>query len=311
MVAHDEASESLGDRDGESGGVTGTTRPVEGTVTWRQLWAETAETLGDRAAARWVCEAAGSFDGDELLRCLDEPATERMVAHLDAMVARHRAGEPLQYALGRWAFRHLDVMVDERVLIPRPETEIVVEVALALVGRRPVLAVDLGTGSGVIGLSLAAELPLVGTTVWLTDVSNDALDVARANLTGVGRSAANVRIAEGSWFDALPTELQGRLDLVVSNPPYIAVGDPDVEASVRDWEPHVALFAGDDGLAAYREIVGAAPSWLAPGGWLVLEIGCTQAEAVTALAHDAGFTDVTVHPDLADLPRAVSARTPL
>lgn len=309
MATHDQTGESGGRASGEA--AASTARPLDGTVTWRQLWAETTEVLGDRAAARWVCEAAGSFDDDELLRCLDDPATERMVAHLDAMVARHVAGEPLQYALGRWAFRHLDVMVDRRVLIPRPETEIVVEVALSLVGRRPVLAADLGTGSGVIGLSLAAELPLGGTTVWLTDVSSDALDVARANLAGLGRSAANVRVAEGSWFDALPDDLQGRLDLVVSNPPYIAVDDPEVEHSVREWEPHVALFAGADGLTAYREIAAGAPQWLTPGGWLVLEIGHTQSEAVAELLRHAGFVDVTVHPDLAGHPRVLTARTPL
>ncbi len=175
--------------------------------------------LEDRAAARWLCEEAGSFDGDELLTALDEPATQRMVAHLDAMVARYRSGEPLQYALGRWAFRRLDVMVDRRVLIPRPETEVLVEVALAALDRRAATLVDLGTGSGAIGLALASELPLTGTTVWLTDVSTDALDVARANLAGIGRAAANVRVAEGEWFDALPEDLRGTLDLVVSNPP--------------------------------------------------------------------------------------------
>jgi release factor glutamine methyltransferase len=307
MTAHDQTDESSGESDG--GAATASGRPVDETVTWRQLWAETTEVLDDRSAARWLCEAAGSFDDDELLRCLDEPATERMVAHLDAMVARHRAGEPLQYALGRWAFRHLDVMVDRRVLIPRPETEIVVETALSLVGRRPVLAADLGTGSGVIGLSLAAELPR-GTTVWLTDVSSDALDVARANLAGLGRAAANVRVAEGSWFDALPDEVQGRLDLVVSNPPYIAVDDAEVEDAVRDWEPHVALFAGADGLDAYREIAVAAPRWLAPGGWLVLEIGHTQSEVVADLLRDAGLADVAVHPDLAGHPRVATARAP-
>jgi release factor glutamine methyltransferase len=299
------------DPTGDDTAATAPDRASGDTVTWRQLWAETTALLDDRSAARWVCEAAGSFDDDELLRCLDEPATERMVAHLDAMVARHRAGEPLQYALGRWAFRRLDVMVDHRVLIPRPETEIVVETALSLVGRRPVLAADLGTGSGVIGLSLAAELPLTGTTVWLTDVSVDALDVARANLAGIGRAAANVRVAEGSWFDALPAEVEGRLDLVVSNPPYIAVDDPEVEPSVREWEPHLALFAGDDGLDAYRQIVAAAPRWLAPNGWLVLEIGHTQTDAVIGLMSDAGLAEVAVHPDLAGHPRVATARAPL
>lgn len=289
-----------------------TRRSDDGTVTWRQLWNETSELLGDRVAARWVCERAGSFDAAELLDALDEPVTDRMVAHLDAIVARHRAGEPLQYALGSWSFRRLDVMVDRRVLIPRPETEYVVEVALGLVDVAGTerCVVDLGTGSGVIGLSLAAELPLTGTEVWLTDASSDALDVARANLAGLGRAAANVRIAEGSWFTALPADLVGRLDLVVSNPPYVADADPELDASVRDWEPHLALFGGHDGLDAVREIVSSSPIWLRPGGWLVLEIGHTQADAVERLLVRAGLVDVDVLPDLAGRPRVARARRP-
>ncbi|MCU1367196.1 MAG: hemK, partial [Ilumatobacteraceae bacterium] len=221
-------------------------------TTWRQLLAETTRVLGDRQHARWMCEVASGVDsGDELLAELDAPATQRMVAHLDAMIARRLAGEPLQYVLGTWQFRRLDLMVDQRVLIPRPETEWVCETALGLArtvwsttAPTPVTAVDLGTGSGAIGLSLAAELPVGSVQVWLADVSADALDVARANLAGVGGAGAAVQIAEGSWFDALPASLRGEIDLVVANPPYIADGDPDVTAEVANWEPHLALFAG-------------------------------------------------------------------
>ena len=184
-----------------------------------------------------------------------------MVAHLDAMLARHAAGEPLAYVLGRWGFRHLDLAVDRRVLIPRPETEVVAGVALELArdAPRPVTVADLGTGSGAIGLALADELPVDGVRVWLTDVDPDALAVARANLAGIGRRAANVRIAEGSWFEALPADVE--LDVAVANPPYVAEGSPDVDASVRDWEPPGALFAGPDGLDAIRTLVatGAGP----------------------------------------------------
>ena len=118
--------------------------------------------------------------------------------------------------------------------------------------------------------------------VWLTDVSSDALDVARANLAGIGRRAANVRIAEGSWFDALPAGTV--LDLAVSNPPYVADDSPDVDVAVSEWEPHGALFAGADGLDAIRHLVDAAPRWVRPGGWLVLEIGADQGDAVAAPA---------------------------
>ena len=195
--------------------------------------------LGERPQARWLCETASGAFGEDFTEELDRPATERMVAHLDAMVARYRAGEPLQYVLGHWAFRHLDLMVDRRVLIPRPETELVAAVAIerARALSTPVVVADLGTGSGAIGLSMAAELRITGTTVWLTDASADALAVARANAAGVGRAAANVRLAQGSWFDALPDDLRGRLDVVVANPPYIAEDDPEVGSEVREWEP--------------------------------------------------------------------------
>ena len=133
------------------------------------------------------------------------------------MVARRRAGEPLQYVLGRWGFRRLDLAIDRRVLIPRPETEMVVEVALELLGahlaeRLPITVADLGTGSGAIGLALADELPLDRTTVWITDVDEAALHVARANLAGIGRPARNVRVAAGSWFAALDPGLPIRPD---------------------------------------------------------------------------------------------------
>jgi release factor glutamine methyltransferase len=284
--------------------------PVDGAVTWRELWHAAGEELG-RPQARWVCEVASGRDGAELIEALDQPATHRQVAHFDAMLARTRAGEPLQYVLGRWSFRRLDLMVDRRVLIPRPETEEVTEEALRRVRdqARPLICADLGTGSGAIGLALAAELPLDGVTVWLTDVSTDALDVARANLAGIGRAAANVRIAEGSWFAALPPELRGELALVVANPPYVSVGGA-VERIVTDWEPHVALFGGADGLDGVREITAEVADWLRPGGWLVLEIGAAHAHPVVQLLLAAGLDKVEVLPDAYGLARTALARRP-
>lgn len=286
-----------------------------GTLTWRQLWSETERALGARHEARWLCEHASGLDGADFIEALDEPATVRMVQHLDAMVARHRAGEPLAYVMGRWAFRHLDVMVDPRVLIPRPETELLVEVVLDHVqgpefsGDR-LQMVDLGTGSGVIGLSLAHELWRRQPEVWLTDVSAEALDVARANLAGIGRAGARVRLAQGSWFAALPAELCGGVHVVVSNPPYIAAEDPELAPSVREWEPAGALIAGDDGLDAVRAITAEAPRWLRPGGLLAMEIGHRQGEAVTGLLQQAGLVDVQVRADLAGRPRIAVGRQP-
>jgi hypothetical protein len=172
-------------------------------ISIRELWSQTSAVLGARHEARWICEVAVALDGDEFDRALDEPVTARMVAHLDAMVARYRAGEPLQYVLGRWGFRRLDLAIDRRVLIPRPETELLADAAIRLAAAVPGerVVADLGTGSGAIGLAMADELPLAGTTVWITDVSDDALAVARANLAGIGRAARNVLVAAGSWFD--------------------------------------------------------------------------------------------------------------
>lgn len=282
----------------------------DGTVTWRELWSQTAVVTGDRPIARWLCEAASGLDGPEFLLALDEPATERMVHHLDSMLARLAAGEPLQYVLGRWAFRRLDLLVDRRVLIPRPETELLVDVALELVstraGHRRI--VDLGTGSGAIGLALASELPIGTAEVWITDASSDALDVARANLAGLGRAGSAVRVARGSWFDALPTELRGTVDLVVTNPPYVEDDDPALDRVVREWEPARALFGGADGLDEVRTIIASAGEWLAADGWLLIEIGATQGDRVAALLRDAGFTDVVIRPDLAGRPRIAQAK---
>lgn len=284
--------------------------PDDATLTAREMIEQTAAVIGSRHEARWLVEVATALDGAELDGALDEPVTERMVSHLDAMVARYRAGEPLQYVLGSWGFRRLDLAIDRRVLIPRPETELVAGVAIELARTfEPTRRVaDLGTGSGAIGLSVADELPLDGTTVWITDVDEDALAVARANLAGIGRAAKNVRVATGSWFDALP---EGeRFDVVVSNPPYVADASPLLDRAVLDWEPPGALFAGPDGLDALRQLVAGAPDRLASGGWLVLEIGTDQGGAVRGLFAAAGFADVEIRPDLAGHDRIALGRHP-
>ena len=274
--------------------------------TWRQLLDDAAARLGERLDARRIVEQASGYEGAELTLALDEHPTELTHNHFRTMLERRAAGEPLQYVLGRWGFRSLDVFVDARVLIPRPETELVVEHALAVIddtGAR--LAVDLGTGSGVIALSLASERP--GLEVWGTDASPSALDVARANLAGIGRAATRVRLEQGDWFDALPAELAGAIDVVVSNPPYIAADDV-LPREVSEWEPHAALVAGPTGLEAIEHIVDAAPAWLRPTGALVVEIGETQAERVIELAQRR-FTIVDVRTDLVGRPRVLVAQT--
>jgi len=197
------------------------------------------------------------------------------------------------------------------VLIPRPETEQVVEHAVAaarsmLETVQMLRVADLGTGSGAIALSLAHELPLGRAEVWATDASDDALAVARANLAGLGRAGASVRMVAGDWFAALPSELRGELDLIVSNPPYVASGD-ELPDDVATWEPTSALYAGPTGLEAIERIVAEAPAWLALHGVLVLEIGETQGDAVVALALAAGFDDASIHPDLTGRDRILTA----
>jgi len=258
--------------------------------------------------ARLLLEEATGADGAELALVLDERATQRRLAHLDAMVGRRSGGEPLQHVLGRWGFRTLDLLVDRRALIPRPETEVVAGLALdALEGRVRPVAVDLGTGTGAIALALAAEHPSV--EVWATDRSADALEVARANMAGLGRPASRVRVAEGSWFAALPDDMQGMLDLVVSNPPYVAEDD-ELPAVVRHWDPHEALVSGPTGLEAIEVIVAAAPVWLVAGGTLVVEHAPDQGQAVRALAEAAGLIEVHTEPDLTGRARALVARRP-
>jgi release factor glutamine methyltransferase len=282
--------------------------------TWRQLLDETAELLGDRIEARWLCEEASGLEGSSFLEELDSPVTQRMGLALQSMVGRRLAGEPLQYVLGHWPFRHIDLLVDPRVLIPRPETELVADVAIAAAremhARRnanTVRIVDLGTGSGAIGLAVANELPNTGVEVWLTDASSDALDVARANIVGIGRNAANVRTAQGEWFAALPADLCGAIDIVVSNPPYIAADDPEVDASVLEHEPHIALFSHRDGLADIFAIADDARRWLSPTGRIVIEIGHRQGDAVRAEFERLGYSNVEVRADLAGRDRIATA----
>lgn len=280
------------------------------TVPIRALLDQTAQAVGSQHEARWLCEVAVGLDGAELDAVLDDPATAGAVVHLDAMVARYRDGEPIQYVLGRWSFRHLDLAIDRRVLIPRPETEVVaghaIELAADVVGPRTVA--DLGTGSGAIGLSLATELPITDTTVWMTDIDDDALSVARANLAGIGRAAANVRIGAGSWFDALPRDL--RCDVIVSNPPYVADGSSELAGSVLEWEPRTALLAGADGLDDIRRLIAGAPEYLVGTGHLVLEIGADQGAVVYGLFEADGYRDVQIHPDLTGRDRIATARRP-
>ena len=288
--------------------------PEPGTVSWRELWAEAERRLAHLppAEARWIVEEAAGLEGALLTVALSEPVTENQMAAFDRMLGRREAGEPLQYVVGHWSFRTLDLAVDRRALIPRPETEFLVDVALEHVDRialatrdRPIVVLDLGTGTGAVAFSIAVER--VGTSVWATDRSPDALALARANLAGLGRPATRVRLAEGSWFDALDPALAAGIDVIVSNPPYVADGDP-LPDEVRDWEPASALLSGADGLDDLRVLVASAPAWLAPGGALVVELDPAQAATVAELMTAASLVDVAIRQDLTGRDRVVEGR---
>jgi release factor glutamine methyltransferase len=241
------------------------------------------------------------------------------------MVGERLAGRPLQYVLGTWGFRTLDLRVDGRALIPRPETEQVVTAALdelCLQATRvdessELVAVDLGTGSGAIALSLALEFDASRLlALWATDMASDALELFNENLAVLGGrspgAAALVHSARGSWFGALPSDLRGRVHLVVSNPPYVSEAEwESLDPVVRDHEPASALVPGPTGFEAIETLMEEAPRWLAPGGSLVVEIAPGQAAAVQNRAAELGYERSEVRDDLAGRHRMLVARSPL
>ncbi len=233
-----------------------------------------------------------------------DPVDPAVAAAFEALVARREAGEPVAYLTGRRGFWTLDLQVTPDTLIPRPETETLVELALERVDQAPGRRIaDLGTGSGAIALALASERPRA--RVVATDVSGGALAVARAN--AAGHALDNVEFRHGSWLAPLAGE---RFDLIASNPPYIAEGDPHLDLGDLRHEPAAALASGRDGLDAIREIVAGAPDRLLPGGWLLFEHGWDQGEAVAALLRDRGFAEVATHRDLEDRDRVTLGRWP-
>lgn len=206
------------------------------------------------------------------------------------MAARRAAGEPVAYILGRKEFYGLELAVNPAVLIPRPETELLVELALA---RRPASVLDIGTGSGAIALALKRHLP--GARVVATDASASALEVARRNAVRFG---LEVELRHGRWFEPVAGE---RFEAIISNPPYVVVGDPHL--ADLPHEPRLALLAGLDGLDSFRVLAREAPAHLLPGGWLLLEHGAGQHEAVRVLLESAGLETTASWPDLAGIPR--------
>ena len=313
-------------------------------VTRGALVAELAEVVGAPHEARFIVDEVlglglGLGHPKPPAGRLDEAA----VAAARALAARRASGEPLQYVFGHWPFRTLDLAVDDRVLIPRPETEQVVEVALGearlLAERRApsldpahrraawrdegLVVVDVATGSGAIALALAAELGAAELgaaevrAVGATDASTDALAVAGSNLEAVRASHPGtllpVTFYEGSWLEPLPGVWRGRVDLVVSNPPYVSEDEwPMLSTEVRR-EPRRALVAGPGsdgtpGLAGVEAVLAQAREWLRRPGIVVVELAPHRADAATALARRLGYAEVRVERDLAGRRRALVAR---
>jgi release factor glutamine methyltransferase len=224
---------------------------------------------------------------------------EEEAAHLGALVARRQGGEPIAYIVGQREFFGLPFRVSPAVLIPRPDTELIVELAIERLAPRARL-LDMGTGSGAIAVSVAHTRP--DALVTALDVSEEALAVARANAATNG---AAVRFLRSDWFAALGNE---EFDLIASNPPYIASGDAHLAQGDLRFEPSGALTDFADGLSALRTIIEGAPAHLVQGGWLLLEHGYDQAEAVRALLSDAGYGEVQSWRDLGGIERVSGGR---
>jgi release factor glutamine methyltransferase len=232
---------------------------------------------------------------------LDAALDPQQAGAFDALIVQRAAHRPVSKIIGQRAFWKHDFHVTDATLDPRPDTEVLVAEAL----RRPFAKMlDLGTGTGCILLSCLADMPMAHGTG--TDVSADALAVATANAQRL-QLTARVQLLQSDWFSAI----DGRFDLIVSNPPYIAADEmPDLAPDVRLWDPHLALTPGGDGLDAYRQIAKAAPARLLTGGRILLEIGPTQAPAVSALLRQAGLQNIRVLPDLDGRNRVICAEKP-
>lgn len=238
----------------------------------------------------------------ELAAHPDRPLTAEESARFDVLVARRAQGEPVAYLLGEAEFYSLEFRVTPDVLIPRPETELLVDIALEKMACRICRILDLGTGSGCVAVALAKHLPQAQVTA--VDVSSAALEVARSN---AGRHGAALRFVQSDWFSALGDE---RFDLIVSNPPYIAGQDGHLAQGDLRFEPRHALASGPDGLDAIRRIIAGAARHLEPVGWLFFEHGYDQATAVEALLAQAGFAQIEHRADLAGIPRVAGGRRP-
>lgn len=264
-------------------------------------------------ALAWARRRVDGVDARVLLRHVLACPASRLVSHPEYRLAqdewsqysnlieRRVAGEPVAYLVGEKAFYGCDFLVSPAVLIPRPDTETLIELALAHFSDKPGARVlDLGTGSGAIAITLALELPSPEVTA--VDRSRDALVIA---MTNAARLRASVSFVQSDWFSALGSD---RFQLIVSNPPYVAARDPHLEQGDLRFEPRTALVSGPDGLDDLAHIAAQAPKHLETGGWLFMEHGHDQAHSVRSLLTDAGFSCIASHRDLAGIERVTGGR---
>ena len=257
----------------------------------------------DATDARWLLAHAAGRSQTWLYAHARDSVPEGVAARFASLVARREAGEPVAYLTGVRGFRDFDLAVTPATLIPRPETELLVELALARLPAANARVVDLGTGSGAVALAIARECP--DASVLATDASPAALDVACANARALG--LAQVRFAQGDWYAPLAGE---RFDVIASNPPYIEDADPHLAQGDLRFEPPTALSSGADGLDAIRVLAAGAIAHLVPGGWLLVEHGLAQGAVVRELFEVHGLAAVATVQDLEQRDRVTLGRRP-
>jgi release factor glutamine methyltransferase len=304
-----------------SSGQVKTDRTVRSCLQWIEQYLSYHNEINPRLAAQWLLSAATGYERIELYMHIDQPLTDSELAILHQVTARRIAHEPLQYITGKTAFRYLELTVKPGVLIPRPETEVLVELVLA---RRPKRVLDIGCGSGAIALALLHELP--GITVVATDISVDAVSLTEHNASELGLSgdkpaASTDELSGGQRLTVLCDDLatglltepenHGSFDVVVSNPPYIPSSMLDgLPSEVRDHEPLSAIDGGSDGLDIYRRLLVQAALLLKPGGTLAVELYSASLGDATHLAETAGFISVQTHRDLTGQERFLTCEQP-
>ncbi|MBR3258228.1 MAG: peptide chain release factor N(5)-glutamine methyltransferase [Eggerthellaceae bacterium] len=279
---------------------------VSSTLAWTQGYLARHDDVQPRVSAQWLLGAATGLSRMELYTQYDRVLSELELGNLRGMILRRAKGEPLQYITGRAPFRTIEVAVEPGVLIPRPETEVLVGEALTFIPKEePSTVLDLCCGSGCIACAVAVERPEAG--VIAVDIDDKAVALTERNAKALG-VADRVEVYQGDLFAGVPEILKGGIDVIVTNPPYIPTEVlKELPAEVADYEPRLALDGGEDGLDLFRAILTASEAWLSAEGVLVVELHEACLEEAQSLAEDAGFARTRIVNDLAGKPRVLIA----